>query len=329
MKQHPRLSFALAMILVAACGSPVPTSGPGGTTAPSLVAASTPTAAAVATTLVSPASVLFSVDYPSQGSTVTASPVAVGGHAPPGARVVQDISFGFDEEAIADAGGQWQILVTLDEGVNELTFRLGDDEASAIRLALTYSAGPAPVVTLPPATALPPVIPPPPTEPPPVFRTFGDGTWEVGVDIKAGTYRLREPAFFCYWARLRGFDGSLGDIIANENLADAFGVVTIRSGDAGFESSGCDEWSSDLSRVTEDKSHIDVDGTYIVGTDIAAGKWRSSGGDGYCYWARLSAFTGTLNAIIANDLADGRTIVTIRSTDKGFKTSGCGTWTRQ
>lgn len=291
--QRRQLSFLVVVLVVSACGSP------------------------------EPGSVSFSVDYPNQGATVTTSPVAVGGQAPPGARVVQDISFGFDEETIADASGHWEIVADLDEGANELTFRLGDEEASAIRLALTYSAAPEPAATLPPVTA------PPPTQAPSAFRTFGDGTWEVGVDIKAGTYRLREPAFFCYWARLRGFDGSLGDIIANENLSDAFGVVTIKSGDTGFESNGCDEWSSDLSRVTDDKSHIDSDGTYIVGTDVAAGKWRSSGGDGFCYWARLSAFTGTLNAIIANDLTEGRTIVTIRSTDKGFETTGCGTWTRR
>jgi hypothetical protein len=173
---------------------------------------------------------------------------------------------------------------------------------------------------------------PEPTEEPapePTFRTIEDGVWEVGVDIKAGTYRLRDTESFCYWARLKGFGGDLDDIIANENDWDAYGVVTIKKTDAGFESDGCYEWSSDLSRVTLDKSHIDWDGTYIVGTDISPGKWKSTGGDGLCYWARLNAFTGTLAAINANGLPSGRVIVTIRSTDKGFKTSGCGEWVRQ
>jgi hypothetical protein len=35
-----------------------------------------------------------------------------------------------------------------------------------------------------------------------------------------------------------------------------------------------------------------------------------------------------LNSIIANGIPGSRTIVTIRRTDRGFKSSGCGTWTR-
>jgi hypothetical protein len=70
-------------------------------------------------------------------------------------------------------------------------------------------------------------------------------------------------------------------------------------------------------------------GTFIVNTDIKPGTYRSSTGDG-CYWARLSGFSGTLSNIIANDFRlSGRALVTIRSTDKGFQSSGCGTWTRQ
>ncbi|MEJ7695579.1 MAG: hypothetical protein WKF78_02740 [Candidatus Limnocylindrales bacterium] len=43
---------------------------------------------------------------------------------------------------------------------------------------------------------------------------------------------------------------------------------------------------------------------------------------GFCYWARLK------RSIIANGIEESRTIISIKSTDKGFKTTGCGTWTR-
>jgi hypothetical protein len=128
---------------------------------------------------------------------------------------------------------------------------------------------------------------------------------------------------------LRGFGGSLAEIIANENLIGAFGVVTIAPSDKGFESNGCGTWSADLSAVTTSTSQIELDGTYIVGTDIAAGTWRSMGGD-FCYWARLSGFGGTLNDIVANDNAlGGPAIVTIAGSDMGFATSRCGSWSRQ
>lgn len=314
------LAILMVVAIAAACGSPQPaaTSAAAATAAASrvVVAATPPQPAATAV----PG---FSVAYPASGTVVTTGSVAVGGTAPPGGRVVQDISFGFDNETFADATGHWEIQVDLDEGANELAFRLEDDDSTTVRLTITY--GSIPVATDPPD----PTDRPDPTDTPPVYRTFGDGTWEVGEDLRAGTYRLREPAGFCYWARLRGFGGDLNDIIANENVVDAYGVVTIKKSDAGFESNGCDEWSSDLSRVTDSKSEIVWDGPYIVGTDISPGRWRSTGGEGLCYWARLNAFTGTLGSIIANGLPDGRAIVTIRSTDKGFVTKGCGEWSRQ
>ena len=146
---------------------------------------------------------------------------------------------------------------------------------------------------------------------------------------RAGTYRLRDPADFCYWARLKGFTGDLGDILANDNVVGAYAVVTISKTDKGFESNGCGEWSSDLSRVTASKTRLDTDGTFIVGTDLSAGVWKSTGGD-YCYWARVKGFGGTLNDILANNnVLGGSTIVTIKSTDKGFITRGCGSWVRR
>jgi hypothetical protein len=263
----------------------------------------------------------FTVDSPTNGSVITASPVTIRGHAPAGARVVRDISLSPDQDVIAGTAGTWDMLVELEEGANELVFRLGDDTTTEVRIGLTYVPSPA-ASTPAPTTA-------PTAKPTTSYKNFGDGTLEIGVDISAGTYRLREPAGYCYWARLKGFDGTLSEIIANDNVINAYSVVTISKTDVGFESNDCGEWTSDLSQVTTSKSKLTVDGKYIVGTDLSAGKWRSSGGD-YCYWARLSGFGGTLSNIIANDnVLGGSTIITIRSTDKGFETKGCGTWTRQ
>ncbi|MDE1924957.1 MAG: hypothetical protein KGH79_02130 [Patescibacteria group bacterium] len=69
------------------------------------------------------------------------------------------------------------------------------------------------------------------------------------------------------------------------------------------------------------------DGTFVIGTDIQAGTYRSSGGEN-CYYARLSGFGGTTDDIIANDNTDSSAIVTIKSTDKGFTSKRCGTWTQ-
>jgi hypothetical protein len=72
---------------------------------------------------------------------------------------------------------------------------------------------------------------------------------------------------------------------------------------------------------------LSADGTYIVGTDIAPGTYRTKAATDSCYWARLSGLSGELDDIIANDIGNGWRIVTIAPTDVAFETDGCGTWT--
>jgi hypothetical protein len=70
---------------------------------------------------------------------------------------------------------------------------------------------------------------------------FGDGMYLVNVDIAPGTWR-NQGASGCYWARLSGFTGEMGEIIAN-GLGDQQQIVTIGSTDAGFEARDCGTWS--------------------------------------------------------------------------------------
>ncbi len=156
----------------------------------------------------------------------------------------------------------------------------------------------------------------------PIFN----GTYRVGRDIAPGTYRVRRPAHACYWARLSGFSGKVTDVKAND-FGSGFMVVTIRRHDKGFQTSHCGRWSSNLSRVTSSMTSFGK-GTFIVGTDIRPGWYRSSRVTG-CYWARLRGFDGSLREIIANGVRTrGHAVVRIRARDAGFQSRGCGTWTR-
>ncbi|MGI8553453.1 MAG: hypothetical protein ACR2PL_22120 [Dehalococcoidia bacterium] len=155
--------------------------------------------------------------------------------------------------------------------------------------------------------------------------TFGDGSYIVGSDIQPGIYRSLNPSGDCYWERESGFSGELQDILANDNPAGP-AVVSIGPTDRGFKSEDCGTWTADLSPITSSLTAPFGDGTYIVGTDIAAGTWRATGGSD-CYWERLGGFGGTLRDTIANDFA-GASIVTISTMDRGFKSDGCGTWTK-
>jgi hypothetical protein len=161
--------------------------------------------------------------------------------------------------------------------------------------------------------------------PKPSFATFGDGTWQVGKDIKPGTYRTRQGSPGCYYARLKGFGGAVNDILANDNT-DSPAIVTIAASDKGFQSNNCGTWTKDLSQITNSKTRFD-DGMYFVGTDITSGTYKSSGQTG-CYYARLAGFSGGLDDTIANNNTDSPAIVTISTSDKGFLSKGCGTWTK-
>lgn len=161
--------------------------------------------------------------------------------------------------------------------------------------------------------------------PTPAFLTFGDGTYQVGTDIKPGTYRTQSGSTGCYYERLKGFSGTDSDILAN-NLTDYPAIVTILPTDKGFTSKNCGTWTSDLSQITTSKTTFS-DGMYIVGTDIAPGTYKNTASQG-CYYARLSGFDNTDNAILANNLTDNTAIVTISASDKGFESHNCGIWTK-
>jgi hypothetical protein len=154
--------------------------------------------------------------------------------------------------------------------------------------------------------------------------SFGSGTYVVGTGIVAGTYHALGGSG-CYWARLSGFGGTLAETISND-LASGPIIVTIAASDAGFQSSGCGTWSPLPASGPQSTSF--GAGQFAVGIDIAAGTYSAQGG-GSCYWERESGFGGTLSEIIANDLPTGPVIVTIQSSDIGFKSQDCGTWTPQ
>ena len=164
-----------------------------------------------------------------------------------------------------------------------------------------------------------------PTSAPSQLSSFGDGMKIVGADIVAGTYRS-PGGNGCYWERLKGFGGTLDEIAANANVNGAT-IVTIAATDKGFRSSRCNGWTTDLSPITSSPTAPFGDGTFLVNKDIAPGTWRSSGGAG-CYWARLSGFSGQMDAILANANVNGSAIVTISPGDVGFSSARCGTWSK-
>lgn len=79
--------------------------------------------------------------------------------------------------------------------------------------------------------------------PPAKPATVGAGSWQVGIEVKPGTYTTTAQDH-CYWARLKAFDGDFDSIIVNGNLgAGEHGRLTVKKTDKGIELTGDCTWT--------------------------------------------------------------------------------------
>jgi hypothetical protein len=83
-----------------------------------------------------------------------------------------------------------------------------------------------------------------PAKAPATAATVGEGSWEVGTEVKPGTYTTTVGAdSHCYWARLKAFDGDFDAIIANGNLdSGEHGRITVKKTDKGLQLDGDCVW---------------------------------------------------------------------------------------
>jgi hypothetical protein len=111
-----------------------------------------------------------------------------------------------------------------------------------VERTITVAAPPPPAETITVTVPAPPPEAPAAAAPAGPLSTFGDGVWEVGVDIVPGKYKTSgTDSYGCYYARLKNNDGSISDIISN-GFGQGPVTVTIKDGDGYFETSGCIDW---------------------------------------------------------------------------------------
>ncbi|WP_264795989.1 hypothetical protein [Arthrobacter mangrovi] len=151
-----------------------------------------------------------------------------------------------------------------------------------------------------------------------------DGTYRVGTDIKPGLYKATGTGNGCYWTTMSGFSGSYDDVNGSY-YGSARTYVQITSADRGFETSGCGKWTT-VPKTGANASKITADGTYRVGIDIKPGLYKATGSGDDCSWTTLTGFTGHSDEMKNLYYGPARTYVHITSADRGFETSGCGTW---
>ena len=170
----------------------------------------------------------------------------------------------------------------------------------------------APTTTAAPTTTRPPVTTT--TEPP--LETIGSGTYIIGVDFDPGMYRVAG-----YFALL---DEAM-DIVENDGEY-GFGTTLVNVPEPGGESVYI-EISGEAILAADFPVYVNAvmaeleGGIYIVGTDIAPGRYRVSDDD-YAYAARLRSMPNGEWDIISNDGNEGSVIIIIQETDDAFEFSG-------
>ena len=161
---------------------------------------------------------------------------------------------------------------------------------------------------------------------------MGEGMYVVGSEVAPGHYRTGGRSG-CRWERLSGFGGTDGETVGRGY--GTYSIVEIAPTDVGFYSWGCGGWGRGITARIHYVSHVSFpEGTYRVGPEITPGRYRVASPDGlggFCWWARLSGFGGTVSEYAGQYRPGYNTysaIVDIAASDAGFVSLRCGTWTR-
>ena len=133
----------------------------------------------------------------------------------------------------------------------------------------------------------------------------------MGSEVVPGIYRVAG-----YWARL---DADL-EIIDNDGVYDdGLSLVNVLESDAYIEVNG-EMISIQYLPVLDPIASEFAEGTYLVGVDIAPGRYRITPGPAgdSAYWARLD----DQREINDNDLSDGPLIVIVSESDWALTFTG-------
>jgi hypothetical protein len=150
-----------------------------------------------------------------------------------------------------------------------------------------------------------------------------NGFYEVGVDILPGKWRSDGTGTSCYWARR-----DVNQRTLDNHFGLAGGTVNVRATDYEVQFRDCGTWTyveNEIPELQPNAENPKGDGFYTVGIEIVPGRWKSTGTQSSCYWARLDGNQNTLD----NHFGNAGGTVTVRASDYEVYFNGCGTWEYQ
>lgn len=154
------------------------------------------------------------------------------------------------------------------------------------------------------------------------------GTKQAGKTLKAstGSFSPKPTSYVYQWLRNSKSIKNATKSSYKLTSSDAGAKISVKVTAKKTNYSNRTSTSATVSIPKPSTTVIKHDGTYRVGSSLRPGLYKATGTSDSCYWERLSGFSGSFDDINANHFGAANGYVRIQSTDKGFSTSGCGSW---
>lgn len=166
-------------------------------------------------------------------------------------------------------------------------------------------------------------------------EAFGNGVWEVGIDIQPGIYRAwRDPEILvgaCIGERI-GDAASGHPPLSGARAYDGAAIIEISESDTRFRSENCTDWEP-YQPPAEPQDKFGP-GMAIAGLDVHPGLYVSAdaGTYGACFWVKLPSLAGwPVGYDISNtphSYEPRRAIVELSDGDLILESRGCSSWRR-
>lgn len=154
------------------------------------------------------------------------------------------------------------------------------------------------------------------------------GTKQVGKTLKAstGSFSPKPTSYSYQWLRNSKSIKNATKSSYKLTGSDAGTKISVKVTAKKKNYSNRSSTSAKASIAKPTNTVIKHDGTYRVGSNLKPGLYKATGTSNSCYWERLSGFSGSFGDIKANHFGAANGYVRILGSDKGFSTSGCGSW---
>lgn len=126
-----------------------------------------------------------------------------------------------------------------------------------------------------------------------------------------------------YEQRLEAAQRAIAEADRRAQLAEQ--AAADRQAEIGGDGAELDQREAAVGQAEETQpgSQIPGVGTFLVGEEVRPGRYRTPGGAGLCYVARLNSLGGGVGDVISNELSQGPIVIQVRGSDEAVQTRGC------